>query len=57
MWRSGLSGNGSTVNISYQATFSKTTDGVDNTENIQPIIFCRSTKVLNVRDGHVLSVV
>lgn len=57
MWRSGLSGNGSTVNISYQATFSKTTGGVDNTENIQPIIFCRSTKVLTVRDGHVISVV
>ena len=57
MWRSGLSGNGSTVNISYQATFTKTTTGVDNTENIQPVIFCRSTKVLTVRDGHVISVV
>jgi hypothetical protein len=57
MWRSGLSGNGSTVNINYAATFTKTATGVDNTENIQPVIFCRSTKVLTIRDGHVISVV
>ena len=57
MWRSGLSGNGSTVNIGYAATFSKTAGGVDNGETVQPVIFCRSTKVLTVRDGHVISVV
>jgi hypothetical protein len=34
MWRSGLSGNGSTVNIGYQATFSKV-GGTDNGETIQ----------------------
>ena len=56
MWRSGLSGNGSTVNINYAATFSKV-GATDNTENIQPVIFCRSTKVLTIRDGHVISVV
>ena len=52
MWRSGLSGNGSTVNINYAATFSGT-----NTENISPVIFCRSTKVLTIRDGHIISTV
>jgi len=52
MWRSGLSGNGSTVNINYSATFNGT-----NTENISPVIFCRSTKVLSIRDGHIISVV
>ena len=52
MWRSGLSGNGSTVNINYSATFNGT-----NQENISPVIFCRSTKVLTIRDGHIISVV
>ena len=55
MWRSGLSGNGSTVNIGYAATFSKV-GGTDNGETIQPVIFCRSTKVLTIRDGHIISV-
>ena len=55
-WRSGLSGNGSTVNITYNATFDK--QGQTTTaEKIAPIIFCRSTKVLSVRDGHIISVV
>ena len=57
MWRSGLSGNGSTVNIGYAATFGKTAAGVDNADTIQPVIFCRSTKVLTIRSGHVISVV
>jgi hypothetical protein len=57
MWRSGLSGNGSTVNINYQATFNKTDTGAANTENISPVIFCRSTKVLTIKDGHVVNVV
>ena len=52
MWRSGLSGNGSTVNINYSATFSGA-----NSESISPVIFCRSTKVLSIRDGHIISVV
>ena len=52
MWRSGLSGNGSTVNINYSATFNGT-----NTETISPVIFCRSTKVLTIRDGHIISTV
>jgi len=51
MWRSGLSGNGSTVNINYQATFASA-----NNENISPVIFCRSTKVLTIKDGHVINV-
>ena len=57
MWRSGLSGNGSTVNINYAATFQKNSGGVDNTESIQPVIFCRSTKVLTIQSGHIISVV
>ena len=52
MWRSGLSGNGSTVNINYAATFNGA-----NTETISPVIFCRSTKVLTIRDGHIISTV
>jgi hypothetical protein len=57
MWRSGLSGNGSTVNIGYAATFSKVGGTAsDNGETIQPVIFCRSTKVLTIRDGHIISV-
>ena len=56
MWRSGLSGNGSTINISYAATFDKK-GNTQNEENIMPVIFCRSTKVLTVRDGHLISVV
>lgn len=61
MWRSGLSGNGSTVNINYQATFVNTsisgTAGTQNTESISPVIFCRSTKVLTIKSGHIISVV
>ena len=56
MWRSGLSGNSSTININYAATFSKI-GATDNTETIQPVIFCRSTKILTVRDGRIISVV
>lgn len=57
-WRSGLSGNGSTINIGYQATFTKSGAGaVDNTENISPVVFCRSTKLLQIKDGRVISVV
>jgi hypothetical protein len=56
MWRSGLSGNGSTVNISYQATFD-TLGTTANVESISPVIFCRSTKVLSIRDGHIVNVV
>ena len=56
-WRSGLSGNGSTVNIGYNATFTTTTGGTQNTEKISPVIFCRSTKVLSIRSGHIISVV
>jgi len=51
-WRSGLSGNGSVININYSATFTST-----NTENISPVIFCRSTKVLTIKSGHLVSVV
>lgn len=50
-WRSGLSGNGSTINIGYQATFNNT-----NTETISPVIFCRSTKILTISSGHLISV-
>jgi len=51
-WRSGLSGNGSVININYSATFNAT-----NTESISPVIFCRSTKVLTIKAGHLVSVV
>lgn len=50
-FRSGLSGNGSTINIGYQATFNST-----NEESISPIIFCRSTKILSIQNGHIISV-
>jgi hypothetical protein len=56
-WRSGLSGNGSVVNINYQATFANYNNGTTNTENISPVIFCRSTKVLSIKSGHIISVV
>ena len=56
-WRSGLSGNGSVVNINYQATFSNFNNGTANAENISPVIFCRSTKVLTIKSGHVIAVV
>lgn len=55
-WRSGLSGNGSTININYSATFANN-GGTANSENVQPVIFCRSTKVLSIKDGHIISVV
>ena len=51
-WRSGLSGNGSVININYSATFNST-----NAETISPVIFCRSTKVLTIKAGHIVSVV
>jgi hypothetical protein len=56
MWRSGLSGNGSRVNISYQSTFDAL-GTTANVESISPVIFCRSTKVLSIRDGHIINVV
>ena len=57
-WRSGLNGNGSVVNVNYQATFATYgTGGAANTETISPVIFCRSTKVLTVKSGHIVSVV
>ena len=56
MWRSGLSGNGSTINVSYSATFNSV-GGTNNGSTVQPVIFCRSTKILTIRDGHIISVV
>jgi hypothetical protein len=56
MWRSGLSGNGSTINVSYSATFNNV-GGTNNGSTVQPVIFCRSTKILTIRDGHIISVV
>jgi len=56
-WRSGLSGNGSVVNINYSATFANFNNGTANSETIQPVIFCRSTKVLTIKSGHIISVV
>ena len=56
MWRSGLSGNGSTININYSATFGNV-GGTNNGDTVQPVIFYRSTKVLTIRDGHIVSVV
>jgi hypothetical protein len=57
-WRSGLNGNGATVNVNYQATFNTfDTNAIANTETISPVIFCRSTKVLQIKAGHIISVV
>jgi hypothetical protein len=56
MWRSGLSGDCSTININYSATFGNV-GGTNNGDTVQPVIFCRSTKVLTIRDGHIISVV
>ena len=55
MWRSGLSGNGSTININYAATFGKV-GANDNGENIQPVVFCRSTKVMKIMAGRIITV-
>ena len=55
-WRSGLSGNGSTININYAATFTSV-GGTANTESISPVLFCRSTKVLSIKAGHIVTVV
>lgn len=55
MWRSGLSGNGSTININYAATFGKVGNN-DNGETIQPVVFCRSTKVMKISDGRIITV-
>ena len=55
--RSGLAGNGSVVNINYSATFANFNNGTANAETIQPVIFCRSTKVLTIKSGHIISVV
>ena len=55
-WRSGLSGNGSTININYAATFTSV-GGTPNTESISPVLFCRSTKVLSIKAGHIITVV
>ena len=55
-WRSGLSGNGSTINVNYSATFDNK-GGTNNTETISPVIFCRSTKVSSIQAGHIISTV
>ena len=52
-WRSGLSGNGSTININYAATF----NALNTSDQISPVLFCRSTKVLSIKAGHIVSVV
>jgi hypothetical protein len=51
-FRSGLSGNGSTININYAATF----DAGNTAESVQPVIFCRSTKILSIQKGHLIAV-
>ena len=51
-FRSGLSGNGSTININYAAVF----DGAQAGESVQPVIFCRSTKILSIQKGHLIAV-
>lgn len=44
-WRSGLNGNGSTIQVQYQAKFKNLTD------NVYPLIIAVVTKVLNVKIG------
>ena len=50
-WRSGLDSKSSTINIQYNATFNGA-----NTQAVSPIIFCRSTKILSINEGRLLSV-
>jgi hypothetical protein len=50
-WRSGLDSKSSTINIQYQASFD-----TQCTQTISPIIYCRSTKILSINQGRLLSV-
>jgi len=54
-WKSGFSGNSSTININYSATFDNK-GGTPNTEKVSPVIFCRSTKILTIKAGRIISV-
>ncbi len=56
MWRSGLFGNASTININRAATFTKSGDTY-NGETIQPVIFCRPTSFRSISKGRLISVV
>ena len=49
-WVSGLSGNGGTIQIQYNAKFKNTTD------TVFPVIICRVSKVLNIKMGRALDV-
>lgn len=51
-WRSGLDGKQASITIQYEASFSSANTGL-----IQPVIFCRSTKVLTINAGRLISVV
>ena len=51
-WISGLDGNSASINIQYNASFSST-----NTQQVIPVVFCRSSKILNVSAGRQLSVI
>jgi len=51
-WRSGLDSRSSTINIAYNATFNTT-----NQQSISPIIFVRSTKILSIGTGRLLSII
>jgi hypothetical protein len=51
VWKSGLSGLGSSINIAFTATFESL-----NAETVIPNLFLRSTKQLNIQQGKLLSV-
>jgi hypothetical protein len=62
-WVSGLSGNGGTIQIQYQATFAGSGDSVTDTvttfgsgSTIIPVIIARVSKVLNIKQGRLLDV-
>ena len=53
-WISGLSGNGGTIQIQYNATFGATSVDTSLSEKLIPFIICRVSKILNVKMGRAL---
>jgi len=51
-WKSGLDGNSSSINIQYNASFTST-----NSQQVIPVVFCRTTKILNISSGRQLAVI
>jgi len=51
-WKSGLDGNSASINIQYNASFTST-----NSQQVIPVVFCRTTKILNISSGRQLAVI